>query len=1763
MAISLATAYIQLVPSSRGIADQIAKELGAPVSKAAQQAANEASRTIASGFSKGMGKAGQVIAQTGSELTHALSGAAVAAGLLGAGAVRSSIQFESAFAAVTKTVDGTVVQLDNLRAGIIAMANEIPATREEIAGVAAAAGQLGVETDNILAFTRTMIDLGEATNLTSEQAAEALARFANITQLPQDQFDELGSTIVALGNNMATTEAEITEMGLRIAGAGAQVGLTEAEILSFSAALSSVGIEAQAGGSAISRVFIDVANAAASGGSDLELFAEVAGESAADFKAAFEDDAAGAILSFIEGLDEMSQSGGNVFAVLDELGLSEIRVRDALLRAAGAGDLFTEALELGSEAWAENIALTKEAEARYATTESRLRVAANQISNVGRTVGDVGAAGLIVLTEAIEPLTARLQGLADEFGRTWNPARVEQFADAVGDRIGDLRGAFEGLEGVAAGAGVAIASSFASGLPFIGQAIPQIGLLTGVLAGVVVQSDEARGAFAGLGETLVDIGRDAGPVALAGIRAFAEGAGVGIGHLVDGISEAAEIALPALTRAVADVGPPAGEFLAAAGELAGEVLPDLAAVVAAMAPAISVAGSALGVAADAMEVLADHSDIATAALAVFASVKVMGALKAMPNTLGLISVASRNTSASLIAMRGAASAAAASLAAAAVAAAPYIAIGVGVAALTNHITGNKEAARETKQAIDDYTRAIIEAGNAAEGAADKIEQFYITTDPVRRAVDAAGVGLAEFQAAMSGTDAEAQAMIDSLVAASGATTGLYTESIRLRNTLELERERLLAGAAAAEEVARAKDRDSAATKLQSQDIERNQFLHQKQADAKRRSAEAAEINRAATEAETRAIEEQFNAVQSSLSTSLNLERAQREVGRSVQDATTAYGELLKVQGNSSATQEDLISATRRVEDANAGVSDSLVQAAGLVQRLAEEQAIAAGAPLDAADSFAIFRDELLRLADASPGVRDEVNRILDIMRIAAGDAPGLGEELGAGFTAGPQASLDDMLAALQAVELDQLGLDLAADLGTGTKTGLDGETDGVTAELASMIEAAAGANVVGAQASMVPVGEAMIDGMATGLANSAAAQAAARQAVQRVLDAAKKAALIGSPSRLFADEVGGPIAEGVAVGIEAQTTRARQAAAALVAAVHSEVQATRTQAQANLGVFIGEVDALEARAAQAKRRGAQDADELVRNAETARAAILEIVATAFEAQDEYTTLIRDTAAQIGTGATEIIAALAPTGDALREAAQEAISFARSVRSSLESSFDVVGSFSDAYTAALKAVEQASEDNARAVEEANEKAQKAGDDLRDRYTDAFSSITSSLGAEVARQASLLNLSVEQLSDVATGAERFASAFRSSFESATSVVSAFGGESFVSARGIKRFLDTQLKDAREWAADLKELAGSGIDEGILQELAQAGPKAAPLAAALLDAVAEGGLAGINETQAQLRDLLGETIGSVGASLIPAFAAGEQAGKALSDGIAAQIVGSSAGIQSAIATVIEQTRQQNLALVESTTAATVDIVALFQEQVDAAQAWADQLGALAESGIDQGLLRRIAEAGPEAAPLIQAILSQVAAGNLEVINQAQSDLDVILEGTVDGITAHVAPAIVAGTQIGTAIMDSWVEAIVLGSGAVQSAMAKAVEDAITAAKQAAEISSPSRRFAREIGAPIIEGVALGIEQGAHLVGDAVTAATKPKAISTVEAMRAWSTPVSAYQAAPVAAPGDGGGTIVQLVMPDGKVMQEYYLDPWGVKLLGAPSRALVRSS
>lgn len=353
-----------------------------------------------------------VAASTGAAMTKHIT---MPLALVAGASVNAAIQFETAFTGVEKTVDGTAEQMAELEQGIRDMAKSIPASTTEISAVAEAAGQLGIQTENVLEFTRTMVDMGESTVMSSEDAATSLAQLANIVQMPQDKFDELGSAIVDLGNNMATNEQQIVDMGLRIAAAGDQVGMTVDQTMALAATLASVGIEAEAGGSAISKTMINIESAVQSGGEQLELWAETAGMSAEEFSEAWQSEPAKALNSVITGLGDMEAQGGSTLKQLEKLGITEVRQRDALMRAAGAGDLFTKALNISSDAWKKNTALANEAQKRYETNASKLEILRNKVNDTGIELGGTLAPAMVEVIDAAEPILRWAGDVAESF----------------------------------------------------------------------------------------------------------------------------------------------------------------------------------------------------------------------------------------------------------------------------------------------------------------------------------------------------------------------------------------------------------------------------------------------------------------------------------------------------------------------------------------------------------------------------------------------------------------------------------------------------------------------------------------------------------------------------------------------------------------------------------------------------------------------------------------------------------------------------------------------------------------------------------------------------------------------------------------------------------------------------------------------------------------------------------------------------------------------------------------------------------------------------------------------------------------------------------------------------------------------------------------------------------------------------------------------------------------------------------------------------
>lgn len=355
----------------------------------------------------------------GSTLTRNVTAPIVA---IGGFAVKSAMDWESSFAGVMKTNDEVfnstgqlIYGYSDLEAELRNLTTTIPIAHGELANIAENAGQLGIATQDVVGFTEVIAQLGHTTNLSYDEASTALAQFLNVTGSGTNTVSNLASSIVALGNNTAATEKDILMMSQRWATTGAMIGLTDDQITAMSASLISMGVNVEAGGSALQRFGQKINSHVLDAGDELTLLAETAGMTASEFATAWENEPMTAIESFLEGLDGVVKEGGNANQLLKDLGITSVNELNALLALAGGHEQLADALGLSATAYKENTALIDEFGVFADTTASKVQLFWNTIKDLAITLGGPLMDALNSGLEAVDPWIQKLGDAANEF----------------------------------------------------------------------------------------------------------------------------------------------------------------------------------------------------------------------------------------------------------------------------------------------------------------------------------------------------------------------------------------------------------------------------------------------------------------------------------------------------------------------------------------------------------------------------------------------------------------------------------------------------------------------------------------------------------------------------------------------------------------------------------------------------------------------------------------------------------------------------------------------------------------------------------------------------------------------------------------------------------------------------------------------------------------------------------------------------------------------------------------------------------------------------------------------------------------------------------------------------------------------------------------------------------------------------------------------------------------------------------------------------
>ena len=152
------------------------------------------------------------------------------------------------------------------------------------------------------------------------------------------------------------------------------------------------------------NVLTKMNNAVKDGGEKLQGFAKVSGMSGQEFAETWKKDPYAAVQAFEKGLANQNKEGQNVKAMLKELGITELRETDTVLRLANGNKQLQTARENANKGYKEGNALSQEAETKYKTLGNQMKIFMNHVRDLGIEIGSALSPILIGMMKVLTPM---------------------------------------------------------------------------------------------------------------------------------------------------------------------------------------------------------------------------------------------------------------------------------------------------------------------------------------------------------------------------------------------------------------------------------------------------------------------------------------------------------------------------------------------------------------------------------------------------------------------------------------------------------------------------------------------------------------------------------------------------------------------------------------------------------------------------------------------------------------------------------------------------------------------------------------------------------------------------------------------------------------------------------------------------------------------------------------------------------------------------------------------------------------------------------------------------------------------------------------------------------------------------------------------------------------------------------------------------------------------------------------------------------------
>lgn len=299
-------------------------------------------------------------------------------------------ELETAITKVEKTTGLLRTKTEQLAETLSDLSKNItPTATTELLRYAEVAGQLGTKsTADILNLVSAADALENSTNLAGDAAVEILARILTMTGEGIPAIQNLASSVVALGNDFAATEADIVQMTKEIVTGTREIGLGSSAAAAFGVTLAELGQPAERSRTAIQRLAGSIKEASLKGGEDLERISMITKMTGDEIQKNLGETPEKVLLAFLQGLKEVGDQGGQMSFVLQRMGIDGTEALSVLSTLAGGVGRLETALKLSNEKWVDGNAHMQEAAKAYANQESAIRRLGNEFGGLTKAIGE-------------------------------------------------------------------------------------------------------------------------------------------------------------------------------------------------------------------------------------------------------------------------------------------------------------------------------------------------------------------------------------------------------------------------------------------------------------------------------------------------------------------------------------------------------------------------------------------------------------------------------------------------------------------------------------------------------------------------------------------------------------------------------------------------------------------------------------------------------------------------------------------------------------------------------------------------------------------------------------------------------------------------------------------------------------------------------------------------------------------------------------------------------------------------------------------------------------------------------------------------------------------------------------------------------------------------------------------------------------------------------------------------------------------------------